>query len=113
MQIAITFRNFEASDPLKEHARERVERVLKYLDCAGDAHVVLSLERHLHHAEITLHAGALILRGRHATPDMYTSLERAMDRIEAQLRRDRDRQKQHHGRTWIHHQIHALAAAQG
>src|SRR5262249_20928173 len=61
VQLNITFRNLDASDALKDYAREKIERVHKYLDRAGEAHVVLSLERHLHHADITIHSGSFIL----------------------------------------------------
>ena len=68
MQLNITFRHFEPVDALKAYARDKVERAHKYLDQAGDAHVVLSLERHLHHADITIHSGPFVLRGREMTP---------------------------------------------
>ncbi|MFB1479371.1 ribosome hibernation-promoting factor, HPF/YfiA family [Corallococcus sp. RDP092CA] len=103
MQLNITFRQFGASDSLKEYAREKVERVNRLLDRAGEAHVVLSLERHLHHADITIHSGAWILRGREKSDDMYASIDLAMDKIERQLRRYRDKLKSHHGREKVHH----------
>jgi len=108
MQCNITFRNFEASDSLKEYAQEKVERVKKYLDRAGEAHVVLSLERHLHHADITLHSGAFVLRGREKSEDMYASIDLAMDKIERQLRRYKEKLKNHHARNFEHHQRTAL-----
>ncbi len=103
MQFNITFRQFGASDSLKEYAREKVERVNRLLDRAGEAHVVLSLERHLHHADITIYSGAWVLRGREKSDDMYASIDLAMDKIERQLRRYRDKLKSHHGRERIHH----------
>ena len=103
MQMSITFRNFDASDSLKSYAQEKVERVNKYLDRAGEAHVVLSLERHLHHADITVHSGSFVLRGREKSEDMYASLDLAMDKIERQLRRYKDRLKNHHGDRRQHH----------
>lgn len=103
MQLNITFRQFGASDSLKEYAREKVERVNRLLDRAGEAHVVLSLERHLHHADITIHSGAWVLRGRDKSDDMYASIDLAMDKIERQLRRYRDKLKSHHGRERVHH----------
>lgn len=108
MQMAITFRNFDASDSLKEYAQEKVERVNKYLDRAGEAHVVLSLERHLHHADITVHSGNFVLRGREKSEDMYASLDLAMDKIERQLRRYKDRLKSHHNRHHAHHNQEVL-----
>ncbi|HYI02423.1 ribosome hibernation-promoting factor, HPF/YfiA family [Hyalangium sp.] len=103
MQMNITFRQFGASDSLKEYAREKVDRVNKLLDRAGEAHVVLSLERHLHHADITIHSGSWVLRGREKSEDMYASIDLAMDKIERQLRRYKDKLKSHHGREKIHH----------
>ncbi|ATB36001.1 ribosomal subunit interface protein [Cystobacter fuscus] len=103
MQLNITFRQFGSSDSLKEYAKEKVERVNKYLDRAGEAHVVLSLERHLHHADITIHSGAWVLRGREKSEDMYASIDSAMDKIEAQLRKYKEKIKNHHGRERVHH----------
>ena len=110
MQLNITFRQFGTSDALKEHARERVERVNRLLDRAGEAHVVLSLERHLHHADITLTSGAWVLRGCDKSDDMYTSIDLAMDKIERQLRRHKDKAKTHHGPERVHHR-HGLMEA--
>ncbi len=104
MHLAITFRNFEASESLKDHTRERLERLVRNLDRACTAHVVMSLERHLHHADLTVTTGALVLRAKHATPDMYASVDQAVDCLEEQLRRDKDRNKHHHRRAWVHHQ---------
>ena len=57
MHLAITFRNFDASEALKDHTRERLERLRRNLDRACTAHVVLNLERHLHHADLTFITG--------------------------------------------------------
>lgn len=103
MQLNITFRQMDSSDSLKEYAREKVDRAHKYLDQPGDAHVVLSLERHLHLADITIHSGHFILRGREKSEDMYASIDLAMDKIERQLRRYKERLKNHHGRERVHH----------
>lgn len=111
MQLNITFRNLDASDSLKTYAREKVERVNRYLDRAGEAHVVLSLERHLHHADITVHSGRFVLRGRDKSNDMYASLDNAMDKIEKQLIRYKERLKQHHGRDRVHHRHEHLEEA--
>ena len=108
MQINITFRHMDPIDSLKEYVREKVERANKYLDRAGEAHVVLSLERHLQSADITLQSGNFILRGREKSEDMYASIDLAMDKIERQLRRYKERLKHHHGKERVHHSQHLL-----
>ena len=110
MQMNITFRHIDPIDSLKSYAQEKVERAHKYLDKAGEAHVVLSLERHLHHADITIHSGTFVLRGREKSEDMYASIDLAMDKIERQLRRYKDRLKHHHGREKVHHGQDLLAS---
>jgi putative sigma-54 modulation protein len=108
MQLNITFRHMDPIDSLKDYAREKVDRVHKYLDRPGDAHVVLSLERHLQHADITIHSGSWVLRGREKSEDMYASIDLAMDKIERQLRRYKDRLKNYHGRDRVHHRQELL-----
>jgi putative sigma-54 modulation protein len=101
MQFNITFRNLDATDALKAYARDRVERVNKYVDRPTEAHVVLSLERYLHHADIGIHTGRYFLRGREKSPDMYASIDLAMDKIERQLKRYKEKMKAHKG--GVHH----------
>lgn len=110
MQMNITFRHFEPIDSLKNYAQDKVERANKYLDRAGEAHVVLSLERHLHHADITITSGPFVLRGREKSEDMYASIDLAMDKIERQLRRYKERLKHHHGREKVHHRQDLMAS---
>ena len=109
MQLNITFRHFEPIDSLKNYAREKVERANKYLDRAGEAHVVLSLERHLHHADITITSGPFVLRGREKSEDMYASIDLAMDKIERQLRRYKERLKHHREQDRVHHRQDLVA----
>jgi putative sigma-54 modulation protein len=103
MQMNITFRHIDPIESLKAYAQEKVERVNKYLDRATEANVVLSLERHLHHAEIRIQSGTWLLRGREKSEDMYASIDLAMDKIERQLKRYKEKLKGHHGRERVHH----------
>jgi putative sigma-54 modulation protein len=103
MNLNITFRHLDPAESLKNYAREKVERVNKYLDKAGEAFVVLSIERHLHCADIRIHSGNFLLRGRERSEDMYASIDLAMDKIERQLKRYKEKIKTHHGRETVRH----------
>ena len=108
MRLNITFRNLDATEALKQYASEKIDRVQRYLDRAGEAHIVLSLERHLHHADISIHAGTFLLRGREKSEDMYASIDLALEKIERQLRRYKEKLKRHHGRERVHHRQEML-----
>lgn len=91
MQTSVTFRHMGASDALKDHAIEKVNRLSKCLDDKGDAHVVLSTERYLHKAEVNINAHGLIICAKEVSSDMYNSIDRAMEKIEKQIKRYRTR----------------------
>ncbi len=91
MQTSVTFRHVDPSEALKEHAVEKSNRLTKYFDTTAEAHVVLTMERHLHKAEVNILAGGLTICGKEASSDMYYSIDRAMEKIERQIRRYRDK----------------------
>ena len=70
--------------------------------------MVLSLERHLHQAEIQIQSGRWILRGREKSEDMYASIDLAVEKIERQLMRHKERLKNHHSKQFEHHQEGAV-----
>jgi len=96
MQVNITFRNMFATDALRNHVQDKLGKVVdKYLDKVTEAHVTLSLERYLHHADVNLHAGHFHVRGKEKSEDMYASIDMAIDKIERQLKKHKERLKNH------------------
>ena len=96
MQVNITFRNMFATDALRNHCEAKLgHMVAKYLDKVTEAHVTLSLERYLHHADVQLHAGSFHVRGKEKSEDMYASIDMAVDKIERQLKKYKERLKSH------------------
>jgi putative sigma-54 modulation protein len=88
MQFAVTFRHMEPTDALKSYAKERMERVKKYLPDPIACHVVLSTERHNHRIDVSfqLHNG-LSIAGHETTENMYSSIDLCIAKIERQVRK--------------------------
>jgi putative sigma-54 modulation protein len=88
MQFAVTFRHMEPTDALKAYAKERMERVRKYLPDPIACHVVLSTERHNHRIDVSfqLHNG-LAIAGHETTENMYSSIDLCIAKIERQVRK--------------------------
>lgn len=110
MQVNVTFRHLDPSDSLKAFAKEKVEHIKKFLDHASEATVVLSVEKHLHHAEVLVHSGPFFLRGKDKSDDMYASIGTAVDKIERQIKRFKNRMRQH--KPAGHHNSDALRISQ-
>lgn len=101
MQFSVTFRRMEATEALKEYAREKVERIKKYFPDPIMAHVVLSTERGYQHVvdvNIQLRNG-IAIKGRETTEDMYSSIDLVMAKIERQVRRYKEKIRDHKART--------------
>ena len=87
MQIKLSFRNTEPSDPLKLYVEDKLARVKKYLEEPIEAHVVLRVEKFRHIAEVSIDASGFRLNGAEETDDMYSSIDLLVDSIETQAAR--------------------------
>ena len=106
MQFAVTFRHMEPTEALKTYAKERMERVRKYLPDPISCHVVLSTERHSHRIDVTfqLHNG-LSVAGHETTENMYSSIDLCIAKIERQVRKYKGKLEGMKARP---HNVHAL-----
>src|SRR5947207_65923 len=101
MNLSVTFRHMEATEAIKEYAREKLDRLRKYFPASMTAHVVLSTEggyQHVADVNINLHNG-IALKGRESTEDMYSSIDLAIAKIERQVRRYKERIRDHKPHT--------------
>ena len=92
MQVSVTFRHVDPSDAVRDYAVEKVTRIVgKYLKRAQDAHVILSVTKRRHQAEINVHSPHFEISAHDVTGDLYTSIDGALSKVEAQLRKHKDR----------------------
>lgn len=96
MNTNVTFRHMDSSDSLREYAVGKLERVVdKYVHGSIDASVTLSVEKFRHIASYTVQIKNLTVKGDSSSEDMYSSIDLALDKIERQLRRHKDRLRDH------------------
>lgn len=94
MNISFTFKNFEPSDHLKGYAQKRFEKVSKFIsDSEADLQVNLLVEKFRHKADVILNADAIHISAYEDSEDMYSTIDMVLDKVEAQLRRMREKQK--------------------
>jgi len=95
MQVSITGRHVELTEPLKNYVRDKLSHLNHSLDHMVNAHVVLSVEKFRQRAEITIHANGMNIHGCHETEDMYASIDGVVDKINRQLKRYRTKLRRH------------------
>jgi putative sigma-54 modulation protein len=98
MQLDISGRHMEITDALKSHVETRLDKLRGHFDRVIDAEVVLSVEKHRHVAEVTLHANGIRIHGKESSADMYSSVDAVVAKLEKQIRKYKDRVKRHNAR---------------
>ncbi len=91
MQITITARNLEITEPLKRYAEEKIARLQKFVNQITSAHVILSVEKHRQIAEVTLHVREHTIRGEESSADLYSAIDLVADKIERQILRYKEK----------------------
>jgi putative sigma-54 modulation protein len=94
--MKVSYRGIQKDLPvnLQEKLDARFAKLSKLVDGRGEkqAHVVVSTERHLHKAEITVRGHDRQLVGIGSDPDLFSALAAALDKIE--------KQAVNHGQKW-------------
>ncbi len=98
MQTSLTFKNIDPSGHLKSYAREKLDRFDKLLDNPAEANVVLTVEKFRHIAEINITGDRLNIHGKEETNDMYSAIDMAMDKIEIQIKKTKQKTRERKGR---------------
>ncbi len=95
MRINVTFRHMEATDALRDHAEKRVRRIAKYVHRPIDAHVILSVVKRRHIAEVVLNADRATMTAKEETGDLYSAIDLAGDKLEQRARKHTEKLTNH------------------
>jgi putative sigma-54 modulation protein len=95
MQVTVTFRHIEPTEPLRQYAADKVQRLSKYLHRPMGAHVILSVLKKNHRAEINLSANGTSLFSEEVTNDLYSAIDLALGKIERQVKKLNAKRKNH------------------
>lgn len=85
MNIIVRGKNIDVTDALKDYVDKRVGKLEKYFEGIHDAQVTLIVEKDTHRVEVTLPVNGVIFRGEESTPDMYSSIDLVVDKLEKQI----------------------------
>ncbi len=95
MEIQFNFKNFEPSEHLKKYAENRFSKLEKYIKRIDSAFLQVNMEvdRFRQKIDVILNADDIHIKGQEESQDMYASIDMVLDKIEAQLRKMKDKEK--------------------
>ncbi len=91
MKFIISGKNFEVTDALKEKIHKKFGKLEKYFSPNTETHVTMSTEKSRHIFEATLFLNGIVLRAEVENTDMYACIDKAVDILEGQIRKNKTR----------------------
>ncbi|MDO4690195.1 MAG: ribosome-associated translation inhibitor RaiA [Fusobacterium sp.] len=95
MKLSIKGRQITLTDSIKKYAEEKISKIGKFNDSILRTDVTLSAARlksgNAHVAEILVYLSGSTLKSRATEQDLYTAIDKAVDGIEPQLKKHKDK----------------------
>lgn len=95
MQINLTGRHVELTEPLREYINTKFSKLQRHFDQINNVHVILDVEKLVQKAEATLHVngGELFATSEHS--DMYAAIDGLIDKLDRQVIKHKEKLKNH------------------
>ncbi|SCY86320.1 ribosome hibernation-promoting factor, HPF/YfiA family [Alkaliphilus peptidifermentans] len=87
MKVIVSGRNVEVTDALRNSVEAKISKLEKYFNRDAEAQATLSVEKQRQIIEVTIPIDGSLLRAEEATDDMYTSIDKVVDKLSRQLRK--------------------------
>ncbi|MFZ5968192.1 MAG: ribosome hibernation-promoting factor, HPF/YfiA family [Bacillota bacterium] len=102
MKVKVTGRNVEVTDALRDTIISKLEKFDKYFKEDTEAQATLSVQKNRQIVELTIPINGSLLRSEEATEDMYTSMDKVVDKLNRQIRKHKTRlEKRYQGHDTI------------
>ncbi|MCX6117415.1 MAG: ribosome-associated translation inhibitor RaiA [Proteobacteria bacterium] len=100
MQFQFSFKHMESSDAVTGYAKEKLKaEIQKFVNKPVDCHLTFSVDKHKHTAHCSFNGGdGFMFQVEHTCTDMYGSIDHMVDKLEVQLRRQKEKIKDHKNR---------------
>ena len=100
MNIDITGRHFQVTEPLKEYATEKIQKLDKYSLKLESVHVIFDVQKFHQIAEIVTLGKNLRFTAKEEGQDMYAAFDKCFGNIQLQLSRQHEKVKDHKARRY-------------
>jgi len=109
-RITILGRNVFVTDSMKEYAYEKLSKIDRFHDHVMDIHVTMDVQKVEQSVVIMLHLEHFRVKVSASSSDMYASIDKAVEKLQAKIRRWKSRIQDHHkkARSVVDMQISVL-----
>lgn len=97
--ISITGRHVLVTEAMKEYAKEKLLKLEHLSKDILDIHLTMDIQRQEHRVDIMIKAGRFVVKTHASTPDMYASIDKAVDKLLARLGKYKSKMQKHHAKA--------------
>ena len=101
MNIAITARGYKAPDRLKNYIYEKLNRINRFSEIIMDSEAILSYEKQDQIIELSVKLKHKVIRIKEKSPDIFKSVDLAVDNLELQIAKAKDKLKDHNKQKMV------------
>ncbi|MGC8723701.1 MAG: ribosome hibernation-promoting factor, HPF/YfiA family [Acidobacteriota bacterium] len=92
MRLEFSGKNLSITDALRNKAEKKIAKLERFTGSIVSAHASFEVERHLHRVTLMVHCGHdRIYKAKGLAEDMYMAINDAVDAIEQQSKKDKDK----------------------
>ena len=100
MQINITGHHIDITDGLREHIKEKMQKLTRHFDHATRANVILTVEPHkINRAEAEIHVPNNNFFAKDEKDDMYAAIDSMVDKLDRQILKYKEKMTDHKQKT--------------
>lgn len=102
MNLNITGHHIEVTPALREYVSGKVDKVIRHFDHVTSVHVILTVEKLVQKAEITLHVKGKDIFADASDADLYAAIDKLVDKLDRQVLKYKDKNHDHgHSRPTV------------
>lgn len=91
MKFILIGKNLEITEALREKVTKKMSKLDKFFLPETEVHITLGVEKTRQNVEVTIPFHGVVLRAEVGTEDMYASIDKVIDVLERQVRRNKTR----------------------
>ncbi len=97
--LTINGRNVLITDAMKNYVMEKLSKIEKYGTRIIDILVTMDVQRFQHQCDIVVKLNQIKIKSSATSENMYISIDRALDKVQSQLRKYKQRIQDHHAKA--------------
>ena len=95
MNLSVSGHHVEVTPALRSYVQSKIGRVTRHFDQVIDAHVILTADKLLQKAEVTLHVPGKDLHCTCEEGDLYAAIDMLADKLDRQVIKYKDKLHDH------------------